>query len=293
MFFKALSVYRLEPDWLQQLPPLAEALAEHPVPPMTALSLEVCGWSPAVLAADDAEQITLLRDYRNVPAAAVRRQVAALLSEREAQQGHRAGRRQIRAIKEEVLARMTPSVPVQRADYQAVVDRRAGLLLVNTATAARADAFTHELRKVLGSLPATPLKPDRPMQYLLTRWLAGAELPDVFHVDRECQLVAPDETKATVSYARHALEGQDIDQHLQAGKLATRLAMTWRERLSFVIDDQVRIRKLQFMDSMRIAENRDELDGEAAEQADLTLMVGELREFVAELAAAIGAEGSP
>ncbi|HCZ49304.1 MAG TPA: recombination-associated protein RdgC, partial [Gammaproteobacteria bacterium] len=108
------------------------------------------------------------------------------------------------------------------------------------------------------------------------------------HVDRECQLVAPDETKATVSYARHALEGHDIDQHLQAGKLATRLAMTWRERLSFVIDDQVRIRKLQFLDSMRIAENRDELDGEAAEQADLTLMVGELREFLAELAKAIG-----
>lgn len=291
MFFKNLSIYRLDAGWLQLQPSLADALEKHPLPPITALAIEARGWSPRVLATDNAEQISLLRDYRNIPAAAVRRQVAERLREHEQRNGFCAGRKLARGIRDEVIARMTPSCPVQRAEYQAVVDRQAQILIINSATPARADDLTHALRNALGSLPATPLTSARPMPYLLTRWLAGHDLPAGFQVDRECQLVAPDESKSTVRFVRHALGDDDVTQHLRTGKLATCLAMTWRDRLAFVIDDKVRIRKLQLLDSMRIAENRGELDGEMAEQADLALMVGELRDFVSELAHAIGAEG--
>ena len=291
MFFKSLSIYRLDADWLAQLPAVAETLAQHPLPPITAIATEVRGWSPAVIATDSAEQITLLRDYRNIPATAVKRLVAEKIREHEQARGFRPGRKLLREIKEDVIARMVPQVPVQRAEYQGVIDRQADLLLINTATPARADDFTRSLRSALGTLPAAPIHPDRPMAYLLTRWLSGAELPPSFTVDQECQLVAPDETKAAVRFTRHPLSEQNVTQHLQAGKLATRLALTWKDRISFVIDEQARLRKLQFLDSLRIAENRGELAGELGEQADLTLMVGDLRELVADLIQALGMEG--
>ena len=280
MFFKSLSIYRLDADWLAQLPAVAETLAQHPLPPITAIATEVRGWSPAVIATDSAEQIT-----------AVKRLVAEKIREHEQARGFRPGRKQLREIKEVVIARMVPQVPVQRAEYQGVIARQAGLLLINTATPARADDFTRSLRSALGTLPAAPIHPDRPMAYLLTRWLSGAELPPSFTVDQECQLVAPDETKAAVRFTRHPLSEQNVTQHLQAGKLATRLALTWKDRISFVIDEQARLRKLQFLDSLRIAENRGELAGELGEQADLTLMVGDLRELVADLIQALGMEG--
>ncbi len=288
MFFKALTVYRLDRDWLDLMVSLDEVLAEHPLCEIPPAAIECRGWHPLVRSSADADQITMLRDYRSLPAAAVRLQVAKRVAELQAQQGYPVGRRQRQEIREATVARMTPSVPVQRAELQGVVDRKAGWLLVNTATPARADEFTHALRQALGSLPATPLIPELPMSSLMTRWLANGEAPGAFSIDDECQLVARDERRASVRYVRHNLEGGDVVGHLKSGKLATRLALIWRDRIAFVIDDRMGIRKLRFLDDMQIAANREDCDHEQAELADLTLMVGMLREMLAELVAATG-----
>src|SRR3546814_7213699 len=77
--------------------------------------------------------ITLLRDYRAVPAGAVRRLAERRIAELEAQQGYVLGRQARRQISEDTAARLTPGTPVQRTQIHAVLDRRAGLLLIDTA----------------------------------------------------------------------------------------------------------------------------------------------------------------
>jgi recombination associated protein RdgC len=283
MFFKALTLYRLERDWLDQLPPLDELLAQHPLREIPPSAIECRGWHPLVRSSAGADQITMLRDYRSLPGAAVRLQVSKRVAELQARQGYAVGRRQRQEIQEAVIARMTPTVPVQRAELHGVIDREAGLLLVNTTTPARADDFTRTLRDALGSLPATPLIPELPMTSLMTRWLANGKAPGAFSIDDECQLVARDERRASVRYVHHNLEGGDVVGHLKNGKLATRLALMWRDRIAYVIDEHMALRKLRFLDEMQIAENRSDCDHEQAELADLTLMVGMLREMLAEL----------
>ena len=66
--------------------------------------------------------------------------------------------------------------------------------------------------------------------------------PAGFTVDRECELKAPDESKAVVRYSRHALDIEEVQQHIGTGKVPTRLAMTWEGRVSFVLTEALQIK---------------------------------------------------
>src|SRR3989338_7501412 len=95
-------------------------------------------------------------------------------------------------------------------------------------------------------------------------------------IDRELELRATGESKATVRYANHALEGKEILAHIAAGKRATRLGLTWNDRISFVLTEQLQIKRLEFLDiikeeSTTLADNADEMF-----DLDFTLMTGEL-----------------
>lgn len=59
---------------------------------------------------------------------------------------------------------------------------------------------------------------------------------------RETELKACDESKAVVRYARHPLDIDEVRQHIEHGKLPTRLAMTWEHRVSFVLAEASRLR---------------------------------------------------
>ena len=75
---------------------------------------------------------------------------------------------------------------------------------------------------------------------------------------------------------------------------ATRLGLTWRDRIAFVLTEKLQIRKLEFL-----AVSKDPADGEsgtdAAEQfeLDFTLMTGELARMLAELSEALGGRSAP
>ena len=121
-------------------------------------------------------------------------------------------------------------------------------------------------------------------------WLASGEGPACFTIDRDCELKAVGEEKAAVRYVRHPLEGSDIKDHLAGGKLPTRLALSWNDRISFILTEKLEIKRLTFLDLLKEeAEKNAEV---AAEQfdADFALMTGELARFLPDLMEALGGE---
>ena len=76
-----------------------------------------------------------------------------------------------------------------------------------------------------------------------------------------------------------------------SGKTATRLALTWNDHVSFVLTEQLQVKKLAFLDILkedaeRQAENADDLFA-----ANFTLMCGELSQLLAHLVEVLGGEG--
>ena len=125
-------------------------------------------------------------------------------------------------------------------------------------------------------------------------WLASGEAPDGFTIDRDCELKSVGEEKATVRYVRHPLGDEvhdEIKSHLAAGKLPTKLALTWDDRVSFVLTDALHIKRIAFLD---IVKEQAEQDGETTMEeqfyADFALMTGELSRTIKQVINALGGE---
>ena len=147
-----------------------------------------------------------------------------------------------------------------------------------------------QLHKSVDSLPAKPVRTQRSPGATMTGWVAGGEAPAGFTLDQDLELRSPDEAKATVRYLRHPLEGEEIRGHIAAGKTATRLGMTWNDRISFVLTDELQIKRVTFLDILKEeAESQAENDDERFD-VDFALMTGELARLLADLLEALGGE---
>ncbi len=91
-------------------------------------------------------------------------------------------------------------------------------------------------------------------------------------------------------YANHPLEGEEIRQHIADGKVVTRLAMTWNERISFVLNDLLQIKRLAFLDILKEQSESQAEDADERFDIDFTLMAGEVAQLLADLMAALGGE---
>ena len=101
------------------------------------------------------------------------------------------------------------------------------------------------------------------------------------------------EEKAAVRYVRHPLGdevGAEIKSHLAAGKLPTRLALTWDDRISFVLTEKLEIKRLAFLDLLKEEAEKSAEHADEQFDADFALMTGELVRFLPQLVEALGGE---
>ena len=80
---------------------------------------------------------------------------------------------------------------------------------------------------------------------------------------------------------------EEVKEHVQQGKLPTRLAMTWDDRVSFVLSDTLQVKKIAFLDSVL-----DEAGDEGGFDTDVAIATGELSRLIPDLIDALGGEGS-
>jgi recombination associated protein RdgC len=119
-------------------------------------------------------------------------------------------------------------------------------------------------------------------------WLVAGEAPANFTIDRDCELKAADGEKPVVRYARHALDIDEIREHIQAGKQPTRLALTWRDRVSFTLTEGLQLKKIAFLDG--VFEGQAKPKGDEGFDADAAIATGELAPMIDDLIDALGGE---
>ena len=114
------------------------------------------------------------------------------------------------------------------------------------------------------------------------------EAPSGFSIDRECELKQPDSEKATVRYARHTLDIDEVAEHIKAGKLPTQLAMTWASRVSFVLTESLALKKIKLLDVVMESVSHKAEGGEKDFDSDVAIATGELGQLIPQLIDALG-----
>jgi len=89
---------------------------------------------------------------------------------------------------------------------------------------------------------------------------------------------------------RHALDGKDVQDHLAAGKLPTRLAMTFDDRISFILTEKMEIKRLAFLDVIKEEAEKQADATDMQMEADFALMSGELSRLIPALIEVLGGE---
>lgn len=206
----------------------------------------------------------------------------------EAREARPVGRKEKRELKEQVTDDLLPRAFTKTGRTRALLDVQAGWILVDAA-GQKAEALVSALREALPPFPArlphTQLSPGSAM----TGWLAG-EVPDGFELDCDCELKSPGDDGATVRCSKQDLTAPEVRQHLDTGKVVTRLGLVWQERIRFVLTEQLELKRLQFLDVLEEQASQAGDDAPALFDATATLMLGELRHLVADLIAALGGE---
>ena len=210
------------------------------------------------------------------------------IAELEDKDGRKLGGRARKRLKEDLVHEMLPKAFVKPMRLNASLDLKHGFLAVDTSSRKSAESFASELRHALGSFPAVPLNAEVSPRNVLTGWIAGEPLPEGLALGDECEMKDPIDGGAIVRCQRQELQGDEIRQHLDAGKQVTRLALTLDDHLSFVLGEDLVVRKLKFLDgAVDSLENteRDSLNAEL--DARFALLSGELSRLFAVLEKAL------
>jgi recombination associated protein RdgC len=296
MRFKNLFVYQLDAKWKMGARGLESVLAARALQPCGSLEMESRGWTPIepdgpFLYVQHGHWLLALAVERKILPAGVIRQVtadrAAVLAKKQA---HSIGRKQMREIRERVVDELLPRALVRRQITRAWIDPAKRLLMVDTASQTRAEQVLETLHKSGADFPAKQIDTELAPSSAMTGWLAQGRISSGFTIDRDLELRSGDENKATVRYVRHTLEGKDIRAHIAAGKSATRLGMTWKDKISFVLTESLQIKRINFLDILDQAADQNSENEEEQLALDIVLMTGELSLLIADLITLLGGE---
>jgi recombination associated protein RdgC len=297
MWFRNLQIYRLPIGWPVTAEQLQEKLSAHPFQPCGSQDMASRGWaSPTrddrfVMAVGGHFLVALAVEQKLLPSSVVNEVAADKAEAIEAQQGFKPGRKQMKEIKEAVLQELLPRAFSRRRKAFAWIDPAGGWLVIDAVSPARAEEILDALRDSLDELPVQMVKTQLSPVSVMLDWLyyEGAVMGR-FNIDQDCELRAVTDEKAAVRYVRHPLDGKDVQDHLAAGKLPTRLAMTFDDRVSFILTEKMEIKRLAFLD---IVKEEAERQGDAADmqmEADFALMSGELSRLIPALVEVLGGE---
>jgi recombination associated protein RdgC len=296
MWFKNLKIFRLMPSWTLSADDLQAALEKNAFASGDSQAMQSLGWvSPCqdtrlVQEVGGQYLMSLRVEKKLLPSSVINQVARAKAQQIEEQQGYKPGRKQMKDIKEQVADELRPRAFSVYRDTGVWMDVANHWLVVDAAAAAKSDEVLGVLAKTLEPFPVLPLHVEQAPASAMTNWLVDDEPPAAFSIDQDTELRSTGESRAAVRYVRQSVDIDDVRRHVRAGKQCTRLAMTWADRVSFVLTDALDVKRVAPLDVLKENAELAATTDQDQHDADMALMTGELSKLITDLVDALGGE---
>lgn len=234
--------------------------------------------------------LRLCTERRVLPGDVVKRELAEAVERIERETGRKPGKKERRDMKDEVVLNLLPKAFTKLQTLDLWIDPEAKLLVANAASVKKTDAVVTALVEAFAGFGVELVSTVTSPVAAMSGWLADGASVEPFVLGRETELKAASEDKASVRYARHSLDIDEIKQHIREGKLPVKLAMEWNDRVSFTLSEGLVVRKLSFLDVGEADAGGDDASGF---DADVAILTGELSQMIPDLFAALGGAEQP
>ena len=289
-------VYRIAAEWTATAAQIEAALEKSVFVECGATQAQSSGWAPprgeahGALVEDVGGHylLKLMVEQRVLPSSVVKKKVDEIAAQVEQQTGRKPGKKALKDLKEQATLELLPMAFTKQSAIRVWIAPAQQLLMIDASSANRAEEVVTLLIKALDGLALHLIQTAETPASCMAAWLMDGVAPEGFSIDRECELKSADEMKSVVRYARHALDIEEVRAHLAGGKAPTRLAMSYKDRVSFMLTDTLAIKKIAFLDV--VFEGKDSPEKDAAFDADAAIATGELAKLLPALIDALGGE---
>lgn len=302
MWFKNLQIYRFTKPCELTADLLNEALAESSFVPCGSQDLTRSGWVPPlgrhgnelVHATGGYLMFCSKRQDKLLPPAVINEELEEKVLAIEERDGRKLPRKERQSIKDEVIFDLLPRAFVRSSLLFAYISSRDNLLVVNASSVKRAEEFLHELRDALGSLSVIPLTSKNEPIEVMTRWVTSGRLTQGFELGEEFELRDNTDIRSVIRCKNHDPAAAEITSHLKTGMHVSKLALIWQDRIEFVLDEKLTIKRLRFSDVVQEKASEAEAEDVATQfDVDFSIMSLELSEFFKALIGALGGVENP
>ena len=302
MWFKNLQLFQLNKEIELDTSKLESQLEAFRFEPCKSIETYRLGWTLPATTASQLHHISggaillcLRRQEKVIPAAVVNETLQERIEELEAKENRHVGRKEKLSIKEDILSELTPRAFVRSSFTWGYISPADQIVVVDASSAKKADEFLDLLRQTLGSLPVVPFNTEQSPSIVMTEWLQDAsKRPQGLELDGQCELRSDLEEGSVIRCKQQELDAEEILAHIETGKQVVKLAINWQERLQFILQEDLIIKRLRFGDDL-LDEAKDSYGDEdpmTRLDTDFSLMTLELKRFIPTLAEWLGGQSN-
>lgn len=292
MWFKNLQIFQLVEPFTLTAEQLNTQMQEQAARPCSKMERMHYGWVPPlgadsellVHAANGRFMIAARKEEKILPTSVVRDHVAVKIAEIERDEHRKVGSREKRALFDQISVNLLPQAFSKSQITYAYIDVAQGWLVVDASSRTRAEDLTVLLRNSLGSLKLADIAVNTSPSTLFTQWVMGDDLPKDFILEDHCELQDPNAASTVIKCMNQDVTAKEVTGHVASGKHVVKLAMTWQDRVNFVIDHTLSIKRVKFLDLVQ--QQVDDSQAESAAEkfdADFTIFSAEFHEFLPRL----------
>ena len=187
------------------------------------------GWVPPMGSHSDAlthvanGQIVICarKEEKILPSPVIKQALEAKIAKLEAEQARKLKKTEKDSLKDEVLHSLLPRAFSRFSQTMMWIDTVNGLIMVDCASAKKAEDTLALLRKSLGSLPVVPLSMENPIELTLTEWVRSGSAAQGFQLLDEAELKSLLEDGGVIRAKKQDLTSEEITNHIEAGKVGT------------------------------------------------------------------------
>jgi recombination associated protein RdgC len=292
MWFKNIFIFAFTRPFTVNKADLDTQLSAHSFTPCASTEMARFGWVNALGKYGDEKScqvngntlICARKEEKVLPAPVIKEMLDEKVEQLEAEQGRTASKKEKEQFKEDIIFELLPRAFSRINDIHAYICPERNIIVVNTSSRGKAEDFLALLRKSLGTLPVTSLSPDRAPDEVMTQWLVDGSLSKYFQLGMEAELNALGDDNALVRVKNQDLTSEEVKSHLDADKYVTKVALEFDSSISFVLGDDLSLKRLKFFDVIQEQNDDIDLDDIAFKlKADFGLMAGELNAMIIHL----------